>query len=62
LVGHAAREHSAAAHVPEGRHAACKIEHEDLKVYNAVQKLLYIVVILAGISQVASRACPRRRW
>ncbi len=28
------------------------IAHEDLTVYNAVQKLLYIVVILAGISQV----------
>jgi thiosulfate reductase cytochrome b subunit len=31
-----------------------KIAHEDLTVYNAVQKLLYIVVILAGISQVVS--------
>ena len=31
-----------------------KIAHEDLTVYNAVQKLLYIVVILAGIAQVAS--------
>jgi DMSO/TMAO reductase YedYZ molybdopterin-dependent catalytic subunit len=29
-----------------------KIEHDDLTVYNAVQKLLYIVVIVAGISQV----------
>jgi len=29
-----------------------RIAHEDLTVYNAVQKLLYIVVILAGISQV----------
>jgi thiosulfate reductase cytochrome b subunit len=29
-----------------------KIAHEDITVYNAVQKLLYIVVILAGISQV----------
>ncbi len=29
-----------------------KIAHEDLTTYNAVQKLLYIVVILAGISQV----------
>ena len=28
--------------------------HEDLTVYNAVQKLLYIVVILAGIVQVAT--------
>jgi thiosulfate reductase cytochrome b subunit len=28
------------------------IAHEDLTVYNAVQKVLYIVVILAGISQV----------
>jgi thiosulfate reductase cytochrome b subunit len=31
-----------------------KIAHEDITVYNAVQKLLYIVVILAGISQVVS--------
>ena len=31
-----------------------KIEHHDLTVYNAVQKLLYIVVILAGISQVVT--------
>jgi len=29
-----------------------QIAHEDLTVYNAVQKLLYIVVIFAGISQV----------
>lgn len=29
-----------------------KIAHEDLTVYNAVQKLLYILVILAGVSQV----------
>jgi thiosulfate reductase cytochrome b subunit len=29
-----------------------RIEHDDLTVYNAVQKLLYIVVIVAGISQV----------
>ena len=29
-----------------------KIAHEDISVYNAVQKLLYIVVILAGIAQV----------
>jgi thiosulfate reductase cytochrome b subunit len=29
-----------------------RIEHSDLTTYNAVQKLLYIVVILAGISQV----------
>ena len=28
------------------------IDHSDLTIYNAVQKLLYIVVILAGISQV----------
>ena len=28
------------------------IAHEDLTEYNAVQKLLYIVVIVAGISQV----------
>jgi thiosulfate reductase cytochrome b subunit len=31
-----------------------KIEHHDLTVYNAVQKLLYIVVVLAGISQVVT--------
>ena len=31
-----------------------KIAHEDLTIYNAVQKLLYIVVILAGISQVVT--------
>ena len=31
-----------------------KIAHEDIAVYNAVQKLLYIVVILAGISQVVT--------
>ncbi len=30
------------------------ISHEDLTVYNAVQKLLYIVVIVAGISQVVT--------
>jgi thiosulfate reductase cytochrome b subunit len=29
-----------------------KIAHEDITHYNAVQKLLYIVVILAGIAQV----------
>jgi thiosulfate reductase cytochrome b subunit len=31
-----------------------KIAHEDLTVYNAVQKLLYIIVILAGIFQVVT--------
>ncbi len=31
-----------------------KIAHEDLTVYNAVQKLLYIVAILAGIAQVVT--------
>jgi thiosulfate reductase cytochrome b subunit len=31
-----------------------KIAHEDITVYNAVQKLLYIVVIFAGISQVVT--------
>ncbi len=31
-----------------------KIAHEDITVYNAVQKILYIVVILAGITQVVS--------
>jgi len=31
-----------------------KIAHDDLTVYNAVQKLLYIVVILTGISQVVT--------
>ena len=30
------------------------IAHDDLTVYNAVQKLLYIVVILAGIAQVVT--------
>ena len=30
------------------------ISHEDLTTYNAVQKLLYIVAILAGISQVVT--------
>ena len=30
------------------------IAHEDLTHYNAVQKLLYIVVIVAGISQVVT--------
>ncbi len=31
-----------------------RIAHEDLTIYNAMQKLLYIVAILAGISQVVS--------
>ena len=31
-----------------------KIAHEDITTYNAVQKLLYIVVILAGVMQVVS--------
>jgi thiosulfate reductase cytochrome b subunit len=31
-----------------------RIEHHDLTVYNAVQKLLYIVVVLAGTSQVVT--------
>jgi thiosulfate reductase cytochrome b subunit len=31
-----------------------KIAHEDITHYNAVQKLLYIVVILAGIAQVVT--------
>ncbi len=30
------------------------LAHEDLTTYNAIQKLLYIVVILAGVSQVVS--------
>ncbi len=30
------------------------IDHSDLTTYNAVQKLLYIIVILAGISQVVT--------
>jgi len=30
------------------------VAHEDITTYNAVQRLLYIVVILAGISQVVS--------
>jgi thiosulfate reductase cytochrome b subunit len=31
-----------------------RIAHEDLTHYNAVQKLLYIIVILAGIAQVVT--------
>ncbi len=31
-----------------------RIEHNDLTTYNAVQKILYIVVMLAGISQVVT--------
>jgi thiosulfate reductase cytochrome b subunit len=31
-----------------------QIAHEDITHYNAVQKLLYIVVIIAGISQVVT--------
>lgn len=31
-----------------------RIAHDDITKYNAVQKLLYIVVILAGVSQVVS--------
>jgi thiosulfate reductase cytochrome b subunit len=31
-----------------------RIAHEDLTHYNAVQKLLYIIVILAGISQIVT--------
>lgn len=31
-----------------------KIAHEDLTVYNAVQKLLYVIVLLAGASQVVT--------
>jgi thiosulfate reductase cytochrome b subunit len=31
-----------------------KIAHEDLTVYNAVQKLLYFVAVAAGVSQVVS--------
>ena len=31
-----------------------RIKHDDITTYNAVQKLLYIVVILAGILQVVS--------
>jgi thiosulfate reductase cytochrome b subunit len=31
-----------------------KIAHDDLTQYNAVQKLLYVVVIVAGISQVVT--------
>jgi len=31
-----------------------KIAHDDLTVYNAVQKLLYIIVIFAGIAQVVT--------
>lgn len=31
-----------------------KIAHDDLTVYNAIQKVLYIVVILAGVMQVVT--------
>lgn len=31
-----------------------KLEHENLAVYNAVQKLFYIMVIVAGISQIVT--------
>ncbi len=31
-----------------------KVAHDDLTTYNAVQKLLYIVVILAGVTQVVT--------
>lgn len=31
-----------------------RITHEDLTTYNAVQKALYIIVILAGVSQVVT--------
>ena len=31
-----------------------KLDHDDLNVYNPVQKLLYIVVILAAVSQVVT--------
>ncbi len=31
-----------------------RLAHEDLTTYNAVQKLLYLVVILAGLSQVVT--------
>lgn len=31
-----------------------KFAHEDITVYNAVQKILYIVVIMVGISQVVT--------
>ncbi len=31
-----------------------KLAHDDLTTYNAVQKILYIIVIVAGISQVVS--------
>ncbi len=31
-----------------------RIAHDDLTVYNGVQKLLYIVVIIAGVSQVVT--------
>lgn len=34
-----------------------KLEHDDLTRYNAVQKLLYLVVILAGICQVVTGLC-----
>lgn len=38
-----------------------RIAHDDLTTYNAVQKLLYIVVILAGVSQVVTGLCLWQR-
>jgi thiosulfate reductase cytochrome b subunit len=46
------RPRDLAATVVETLHL--KFAHADLTVYNAVQKLLYIVVILAGINQAIS--------
>jgi len=37
---------------PSSKRCTSRSRHEDITVYNAVQKLLYIIVILAGISQV----------
>ena len=37
-----------------GKTLRFKIDHSDLTTYNAVQKILYIVVILAGIAQVVT--------
>ena len=34
-----------------------RIEHGDLTVYNAVQKLLYVIVIVAGVSQIVTGLC-----
>ena len=41
----------------QGRAAACKLAHDDLSHYNAVQKLLYVGVILCRRRRSCCRAC-----